>query len=113
MADGVCVSRFASGDSDLITYFAFIPPSPPSHPTATAATAASVVSGSYDRTVRVTDIATGTTTEERVLKGHTGVIWHVVTSPNGEQLFTASDDNSIRVHRRSSDGHMSSTPAKG
>ncbi|KIM31285.1 hypothetical protein M408DRAFT_256921, partial [Serendipita vermifera MAFF 305830] len=55
-----------------------------------------VVSGSFDRTVRIWDVATGTPVGEP-LKGHAGAITSVACSPDGRSIVSGSWDNTIRI----------------
>ena len=54
-----------------------------------------IVSGSYDKSVRVWDVSTGK--ELKVLKGHTNVVFSVAFSPGGKQVVSGSCDESVRV----------------
>ena len=51
------------------------------------------VSGSYDRTIRLWDIATGE--QLRVLEGHTYSITSVAVSPNGTTIASGSVDGTV------------------
>jgi WD40 repeat protein len=55
----------------------------------------SIVSGSYDNTVRVWDATTGT--ERHTMHGHKDEINCVAFSPNGQLIVSGSDDNTVRV----------------
>jgi hypothetical protein len=54
-----------------------------------------MASGGWDRTVRVWDAATGK--ELLTLNGHTGLVWGVAFSPDGQRLASASGDATVRV----------------
>ncbi|KAF7376820.1 WD40 repeat-like protein [Mycena sanguinolenta] len=54
-----------------------------------------VVSGSYDGTVRIWDVTTGT--ELRRMEGHTGYVISVVFSPDGAHIVSGSDDDTVCI----------------
>jgi WD40 repeat protein len=54
-----------------------------------------LASGSWDATVRLWDVATGT--ERRVLKGHAQSVRSVSFSPNGAMLASSSADATVRL----------------
>src|SRR5437763_14725675 len=54
-----------------------------------------LASGSSDNTVRVWDVAQGTTIKE--LKGHSCYVYSVNFSPDGKTLVSCSVDNTVRV----------------
>ncbi len=54
-----------------------------------------IVSGSWDHTARVWDVATGATLH--VLTGHTGQIEVVTVSPDGSLVATGGWDYTVRV----------------
>ncbi|MBM3475303.1 MAG: TIR domain-containing protein [Armatimonadetes bacterium] len=53
------------------------------------------VTGSYDETVRVRDLASGACL--RTLEGHTGGVLSVAVTPDGKHLVSGSDDATARV----------------
>jgi WD40 repeat protein len=55
----------------------------------------SLVSASYDRTVRVWDLATGK--ERRTLRGHLAGVTSVAFHPSGRYLASASSDGTLRL----------------
>ena len=61
-----------------------------------APTAQRIASGSYDKTVRVWDAATGQPVGQP-LTGHTGSVHGVAFSPDGTRIASGSDDNTVRV----------------
>ncbi|MBR8827457.1 MAG: WD40 repeat domain-containing protein [Gomphosphaeria aponina SAG 52.96 = DSM 107014] len=54
-----------------------------------------LVSGSYDKTIKIWQLATGEAI--RTLKNHTGDIEALAISPNGKILASASDNNTIKL----------------
>jgi WD40 repeat protein/serine/threonine protein kinase len=54
-----------------------------------------LVSGSFDKTVKVWDLTTGQAT--LTLKGHTNGVTSVAFSPDGKRLASASHDNTVKV----------------
>lgn len=54
-----------------------------------------VVSGSWDRTIKVWNLATGE--QENLLTGHTNGINAVAITPNGEMLISGSIDKTLKV----------------
>jgi WD40 repeat protein len=56
---------------------------------------AHIVSGSYDKTLRVWDAQTGK--ELAVLKGHSSYVYSVAFSPDGAHIVSGSHDKTVRV----------------
>ena len=54
-----------------------------------------IVSGSWDRTVRVWDAAAGTLLQ--TLEGHSGSVTSVAFSPDGQKIVSGSWDRTVRV----------------
>jgi len=54
-----------------------------------------VVSGSYDKTLRIWNVTTGEMEAE--LKGHTGWVTSVAFSQDGSQVISGSDDKTTRI----------------
>jgi WD40 repeat protein len=54
-----------------------------------------ILTGSWDHTARLWDIATGA--QLRELKGHTDGIFSVAFSPNGKTVLTGSGDRTARL----------------
>ncbi len=55
-----------------------------------------IVTGSYDKTIRIWDIETGTTIGNS-LKGHTDSVQSVAHSPDGRHIVSGSDDRTVRI----------------
>jgi WD40 repeat protein len=55
----------------------------------------SIISGSYDNTVRVWDATTGT--EQHTMHGHEDKVNSIAVSPNGQLIVSGSDDCTVRV----------------
>ena len=53
------------------------------------------VSGSYDTTLRIWDLATGITM--RILTGHTGTVYAVTLTSDGRLAVSCSSDNTLRI----------------
>jgi WD40 repeat protein len=71
------------GHSDLVRTVVFSPDSK------------LLASGSYDRTIRLWDVKTGTPCSK--LEGHEASIHTVIFSPDGQLLASGSDDGIIRL----------------
>ena len=56
-----------------------------------------LVSGSYDKTIKVWNLSTGK--EIYTLTGHTGGIWSIVISDDGQTLVSGSYDWTIKAWR--------------
>jgi len=54
-----------------------------------------IVSGSYDKTVRLWDSNTGK--ELRKFKGHIGSVSSAAFSPDGKSIVSGSDDGSLKI----------------
>jgi len=54
-----------------------------------------LASGSYDKTIRLWDVATGR--EVRTLEGHNGYVFSVAFSLDGKLLASGSSDNTIKL----------------
>jgi WD40 repeat protein len=54
-----------------------------------------IVSGSYDKTIKVWDIASGRLLN--TLEGHTSYVQSVAVTPDGTKIVSGSGDNTIRV----------------
>jgi WD40 repeat protein len=53
-----------------------------------------------DHTVTIWDVKTGN--EAITLRGHTGPVWSVAFSPDGQRLLTSSRDGTVRTWAASS-----------
>jgi WD40 repeat protein len=72
-----------------------------------------IISGAYDRTIRVWDVTTSSQVSE--LRGHGGQVNSICFSPDGRQIISGSDDKTVRIWDIKSDeipaaqrGHNSS-----
>jgi WD40 repeat protein len=54
-----------------------------------------LASGSYDKTIRLWDVATGR--EVRTLEGHIYSVYSVAFSPDGQLLASSSADRTIKL----------------
>jgi len=54
-----------------------------------------IVSGSWDKTLKVWDAATGQ--ETLTLRGHTDLVRGVAFSPDGRQIVSGSDDKTLKI----------------
>ena len=70
-----------------------------------------IVTGSYDKTLRIWDIETGATVGNPLL-GHTGELKGVAYSPDGRYIVSASDDMTIRIWDAET-GAQLGTPLEG
>jgi WD40 repeat protein len=52
-----------------------------------------VVSGSYDKAVRLWDVATGAL--QQILEGHSATVMSVAFSTDGKQVISGSYDNTV------------------
>jgi WD40 repeat protein len=57
--------------------------------------ASRVVSGSFDKTVRIWNTSTGRLLA--VCEGHTSRVWSVALSPDGTQMASGSEDSTVRI----------------
>ena len=55
----------------------------------------SLVSASFDNTLKLWDVASGTVL--RTMEGHTGIVLSVAVSPDGKLIASGASDNSIRL----------------
>jgi WD40 repeat protein len=75
--------RELQGHSDWIMSVAFSPDG------------SQLVSGSYDRTVRLWSAASGKLL--KTLEGHSDIVFRVAFYPNGKQVASCSDDDTVRM----------------
>jgi WD40 repeat protein len=54
-----------------------------------------IVSGSWDKSVIVWDLETGTPIHR--LTGHQGSVWSVAVSPDGRRVVSGSDDSTVAI----------------
>ena len=78
------LNAILQGHTDLVRSVAFSPDGK------------KVVSGSYDRTVRLWDAETGETIGEP-WQGHTDRVWSVAFSPDGKKVVSGSYDRTVRL----------------
>ena len=57
---------------------------------------ARIVSGSFDKTIRIWDAKTGKALSEP-FKGHTRFVSSVGFSPDGARIVSGSDDNTLKI----------------
>ena len=69
---------------------------------AISADGALIASGSYDTTVRVWDVQTGSVLQ--VLDGHSDVVLSVAFSADGTRIFSIGWDKTVRVWQRQVEG---------
>ena len=81
--DWSSLEQTLEGHSDSVSSVAFSPDG------------SKVASGSYDRTVRVWNVATGQV--EQTLEGHSNSVWSVAFSPDGSKVASGSYDSTVRV----------------
>jgi len=55
-----------------------------------------ILSGSYDKTIRIWDAETGGAVGQP-LEGHTGTVYSVAYSPDGQRIISGSDDETIQI----------------
>ncbi|WP_445223230.1 WD40 repeat domain-containing protein [Calothrix sp. NIES-2100] len=53
-----------------------------------------MVSGCYDKTIKVWDLNTGF---KKTLKGHTSCVFCVAISPDGKRIVSCSQDTTVKV----------------
>ena len=70
-----------------------------------------IVSGSYDKTLRIWDANSGEQSGEP-LTGHSGPVWSVAFSPDSSHIVSGSDDNTLRIWDANS-GEQSGEPLTG
>jgi WD40 repeat protein len=79
---GAAVGEPLIGHTHLISSIAFSPDG------------TQIVSGSWDKTIRVWNVETGAAVGEPLI-GHTNLIWSVAFSPDGTQIVSGSSDKTI------------------
>lgn len=80
----MAVSKILKGHTDAIRSVAF------------SADGSRIVSGSFDKTIRVWDVASGEVVAGP-FKGHTAYVRSVAFSPDAKRIASSSDDGSVRV----------------
>ena len=80
----VCLSDQFEGHTDEVASVGFSPDG------------ARIVSGSFDRTIRIWDAKTGKALSEP-FKGHTGSVSSVGFSPDGARIVSGSHDRTLKI----------------
>ncbi len=70
-----------------------------------------VVSGSWDKTLKVWDLETGR--QERTLEGHQDSVVAVAITPDGRRVISGSDDLQLRWRRRLRSGGAARAHVRG
>jgi WD40 repeat protein len=61
-------------------------------------------SGSLDRSIRVWDLSVETPKILLALRDHTAAVTSLVLSPDGEELISGSQDDTVRIWRAAKSG---------